>query len=120
MRWMILALWPGMAAAQGAECYDQTHLANLPQQPLNICAAYRYGQADAELNRIWQLLEADYGRMEALREAQRAWITFRDLTCFAEAEGVQGGSIYPLILNGCLERQTLRRIEDLRQFADIR
>lgn len=120
MRWMVLLFWPGIAAAQGAECYDETYLANLPQQPLNICAAYRYEQSDAELNRLWRLLEANYRNMETLRAAQRAWITFRDLTCFAEAEGVRGGSIYPLVLNGCLERQTLRRIEDLQQFADIR
>lgn len=120
MRWLVLMIWPTVAAAQGAECYDDAHLATLPQQPLNRCALYRYQQADAELNRIWQELESSYGAMSQLREAQRVWIQFRDLACEAEADAVLGGSLYPMVHSGCMERQTLRRIEDLRQFGDLR
>lgn len=92
----------------------------MAQQSLNLCAAYRYGEADRELNRVYSEIVDQLVEDGSLRAAQRAWITFRDLACVAETEGFEDGSMYPFILNGCLERQTLRRIDDLNQFIGLR
>jgi uncharacterized protein YecT (DUF1311 family) len=49
----------------------------------------------------------------ALRDAQRAWITFRDQACVAEAYSWRGGSGEPMIYASCQESLTRRRVEDL-------
>ena len=54
----------------------------------------------------------------ALRDAQRAWIAFRDRACEVEGMRYEGGSIQPMIVAGCLERLTRARSEDLRLLAE--
>ena len=53
-----------------------------------------------------------------LRDAQRAWITYRDLACAAESTLVRGGSMEPLMYYSCLERETRSRTESLRIFGE--
>jgi uncharacterized protein YecT (DUF1311 family) len=45
----------------------------------------------------------------ALREAQRAWITFRDKACEAEGFAMRGGSAEPLLVYGCMRQLTEER-----------
>lgn len=92
------------------------------QLAMNQCAARNYEAADAELNAVYKQARA---RMKAfspeagvlLRDAQRAWIPFRDKACDAEGMLYQGGSIRPLIVLNCLERLTRQRIADLRELT---
>ena len=84
----ILACLGLPAAAQEADC------TNAPDQmTMNQCAYEEWQTADAELNAVYKRamamlegrrtaqLDADVrGGPEALRDAQRAWITFRDKT----------------------------------------
>ncbi len=114
-----LALAPTAAFSQTGSCYDDAHLNTLGQIGLNRCAEQRFAVADAELNRLYaEVRPAQSGG--TFVEAQRAWLAFRDLACVAETEGFEDGSMYPMILNRCLERQTNRRIEDLLQFQGLR
>ena len=100
------------------------------QTVMNRCAFLDFEAADLELNAIWpaarkanetfaqylpENLKAD---ANALLEAQRAWIKFRDAHCASIALPNAGGTIYPLIYNGCRAGVTRQRTEQLRQLVD--
>lgn len=108
------------AAAQDPIC------ANPPDQmTMTDCAYQEWKTADAELNSVYkrvmgmlkdqddQLDDAQRGGPEALRDAQRAWITFRDKTCEAEGFAMRGGTAEPMVVGFCLTRITRERIAHL-------
>jgi len=74
------------------------------QSEMNRCADQDAKAADAELNRVYQELlsksKGDASATKKLRDAQRAWIAFRDaqLEALYPAEDKQReyGSIYPM------------------------
>ena len=96
---------------------------------MTACAAADLARTDADLNAAYAdaravLRELDAslapdraGAEAALRDAQRAWITFRDLACEAEAFAVRGGSIHPMLVLMCKTRLTEARAADLRDLA---
>lgn len=86
---------------------------------INYCAAKQYKLADDELNRLFKEKMAALETKESkdrLRDAQRAWVLFRDKACSYEADQFSGGSIWPLMQNNCMERQTQKRITDLKDY----
>ncbi|MBP7001268.1 lysozyme inhibitor LprI family protein [Amaricoccus sp.] len=112
---LVLAAMAAPAAAQTDCSAAATQLA------ATDCAGAGADAADAELNRIWgQVWGSAKGRpwAQTLRDAQRAWIGYRDLACAAESGQYQGGSIAPMINASCLERLTRARIVDLQQFLE--
>lgn len=106
----------------------------MEQFEMNLCANLDWQRADASLNAAYgkvmeQMRQRDaaavadgfapYVQMApSLRQAQRDWIVFRDSACTAEAQLVQGGTMMPLLSALCLERLTLRRVEDLEYMTD--
>lgn len=98
-------------AAEGGDCGDA-----VSQPDINACEYRIYLQADAELNRIYAQLSRNAGPEERklLREAQRAWLTFRDKECEYETAASAGGSIRPMYIAQCLTALTRHRI---REFA---
>lgn len=98
----------------------------MTQRDMNACAAADLARVDEDLNAAYADaraamrlrdagLSADQTGAEiALRDAQRAWISFRDLACAAEGFVVRGGSIEPLVVLMCKTRLTEARIADLR------
>ncbi|MBV6648374.1 MAG: DUF1311 domain-containing protein [Hoeflea sp.] len=97
------------------------------QMEMTYCAGVDYNEADADLNALWPKIVAaakqndeyvaDMARdrgvpttLEALRTAQRAWITFRDAQCEYEAYEVFGGTMQPMVGSLCLARLTRERI----------
>ncbi|WP_108660502.1 lysozyme inhibitor LprI family protein [Acuticoccus kandeliae] len=108
-----LVLAPAGARAEGCG-------ADANQSQLNMCADKAYGAADAALNTHYEAilsrLDGNDAAIDALRAAQRAWITFRDAECAFAASGVEGGSAYPMVLAGCLEDLTEARVEALEGF----
>ena len=78
--------------------------------------------ADAELNRLYQKLESRLMRRpEAKQElvaAQRVWIAFRDAECRFAASGVQGGSIYQQVYQGCLQDLTQARVGNFNNYLN--
>jgi uncharacterized protein YecT (DUF1311 family) len=109
------------AAAQDTSCANA-----LSQQELNQCAYADWEAADAELNAVYKVAIAmleqwdadlpvnEKGGAKALREAQRAWITFRDKTCEAEGYAMKGGSAEPLLVYGCMRVVTKERTAHLK------
>jgi uncharacterized protein YecT (DUF1311 family) len=103
------------AAAQQLDCSDRS---SLTQIDLTQCAQQEHAFWDDILNNAYQqvIARSDAVQEENLRAAQRAWITFRDLTCEMESAVYEGGSIQPMIRLGCLSRLTERRARDLETY----
>lgn len=105
---------PMVRAQSAADC-----IAPQAQQLMNACAAREYQQADAALNTAWKSAKsfADaIGRGDALLQAQRAWLQYRDAACDVHASPFEGGSIQPLIRATCLAELTAQRTRMLLEF----
>ncbi len=101
------------------------------QQSMNACARIDWEQADARLNAVWRdvmgrlkAVDATAGEGEVpvsklLRDAQRAWIEFRDTACLAESAPMRGGSAERLLFWGCMARMTRQRTQELIDFGDL-
>lgn len=113
------------AAAQGVDCANP-----VTQMEMNQCAYDDWETADADLNTAYQramalmtqwdsdLPAAEKGGAEALKDAQRAWITFRDKACEAEGYAMKGGSAEPLLVYGCMRQLTEDRTGQLDGLVD--
>ncbi len=116
-------VWPFASplAAQEVDCADA-----ISQSDMNICAEEDWQEADQDLNTTYQdvmaamqQIDADLpddlsGAEDALRDAQRAWISYRDANCTAAGFMMRGGSAEPLLVFGCLRELTLNRTQELR------
>lgn len=132
MRWPLALAAIVLPAAAQAQDFDCSNWDTLPQQGLNHCTAMDYQAADKELNAIWPKVMAeakarddemegyhkDLGvpsTADALRAAQRAWITFRDRQCELESYDFLGGTAQPMIASSCLAEMTRKRTAELKQ-----
>jgi uncharacterized protein YecT (DUF1311 family) len=99
-------------AAETCDRSDQT------QMGMNLCAAADAEAADAKLNAIYKKLAAKAEGTEktALRDAQRAWIAYRDKECDYETIGSEGGSIRPMEVSMCVTKITEARTKELGGF----
>src|SRR4030095_481512 len=66
----------------------------LSQADMNICWGNEYKKADVELNQAYRKLAAmvDGEQKEQLKEAQLAWLKYRDTNCAFVADMYKGGS----------------------------
>ncbi len=107
------------ALAQEFNCGDPQH-----QKEMNYCAYLDYQIADAELNAVWgevvaHLSKIDPQILRALRDAQRAWIPYRNQACVAEGMSFHGGSMEQYLVHSCRTVLTQRRTEDLKFFLAL-
>ncbi|MDB6455059.1 lysozyme inhibitor LprI family protein [Falsirhodobacter sp. 20TX0035] len=121
-RAFVLAMLPAAAMAQ--DCDQAT-----TQGEMTRCAGIALEAADKALNEAWvpamgrmhavdDGLAADrQGAAEALRAAQKGWITLRDKGCAAEAWSYAGGSLQPMVEAQCRTRMTEARTAELRDLA---
>jgi uncharacterized protein YecT (DUF1311 family) len=100
------------------------------QSEMNACAAIDFERADAELNSEYRAaiaharevdrtetrIEGDDrpGEEATLREAQRAWVAFRDAHCRLQGYEARGGSMESMLYDGCRAEVTRARIAQLR------
>lgn len=118
---------PDASVPQVSECDGP-----VTQAEMNACQAALWQAADAELNAAYgearaYMVELDAnlsqdrrGAADKLREAQRAWITFRDAACAAAGWPMRGGTAEPLLVNGCLTELTRQRTAQLRDLLAYR
>ena len=111
---LVFLLAAGAALGQGtkkAPCSDAS-----TQAEMNICAGKEYQTADASLNRVYQQLVAmlDSAEKDQLKQAQTAWIKYRDANCEFVGDQYKGGSIRPMIYGLCLADVTRNRTAELR------
>jgi len=92
------------------------------QATLNQCATDALKTADAKLNSVYheaqRRLADDPDGKKLLTAAQRDWIAFRDAECSFAASAVDGGSAYPMVHAGCLEKLTTARTEQLQDYLN--
>ena len=119
-----------LLAAQEPDCRTAE-----TQADLNRCAYLEFEAADRELNQLWPQIIASARAADteinrehdqaptseqALRNAQRAWITFRDEHCTYEGHEARGGSMETMLYEGCRATLTRQRIEQLRGLLEVR
>lgn len=85
------------------------------------CLREDLDEVDAELNALYTRIithpSTDEATRAALRDAQRAWITFRDAACKAESIRYYRYTKYGPSLYACLEQETRARKDSLsREF----
>ena len=87
------------------------------QAEMNICAGKDYKAADAALNRVYNQLTSKLEGAERakLKDAESAWLKYRDADCDYEASFFEGGTIQPMILSSCFARVTKARTAELRE-----
>jgi len=82
------------------------------------CMATEHGVQDKRLNAAYKAAMKTAGaqRSDSLKEAQRAWLKFRDLNCafFGGGEGTIAG----VIAASCLMQTTAERADELQIFAE--
>lgn len=96
------------------------------QSQRDQCATRQLKAADDELNRVYQAIlkkyKSDTDFVRKLRNAQQAWLKFRDAELEAkfplQDKRARYGSVYPMCANLFLVRRTQERIKDLRQWLD--
>lgn len=117
---MMAALGAVVAAAEDAALYRVEDCSRFSvQTALNRCAAANRESAEAALNAVYRQLMAqldDKSSQDRLRDVERAWLTYRDKQCAFEV-GPQndGGSIWPMEMSNCLEKQDAARIRELKK-----
>ena len=125
----VLALVLASLAASPT-AYEEHHCDEpMAQMDMNACAALDFEAADGELNRLWREvitaaresdrdIDRSYDKRPTseavLRDAQRAWIKYRDAHCTYDGYEARGGSMEPMLYNGCRARLTRERIAQLR------
>jgi uncharacterized protein YecT (DUF1311 family) len=105
---LILLLNAGSAYA--VDCNNAVN-----QADMNQCAGADYLKADAQLNKTYKEVvgKASTAQKLQLKEAQNAWIKFRDIDCKFQSSGVEGGSMYSMVVSGCLAEKTVSRTKEL-------
>jgi uncharacterized protein YecT (DUF1311 family) len=81
------------------------------------CLGVENSRADALLNAEYNRLRGrlDSELKERLRDAQRAWIDFRDKDCEFEAGAARGGQAYQPLFLSCQTRKTQQRVQELKR-----
>jgi len=86
---------------------------------ISACIQAETAAWDAHLNDQYRALRAELAAQEpdlttALRDAQRAWIAFRDAQCALDYARWQGGSIRTIVAANCMMTMTAQRTIELR------
>lgn len=113
----LILLLAGSASVSGQQKKKPDPCANPQTQfEMNQCAGKDYQAADAALNQVYQKLVAmlDDEQKAQLKEAENAWLKYRDAHCDFVADQYKGGSIRPMIAALCLADVTKNRTVELR------
>ena len=104
---LLALLAPVSGLSQDVDCSDP-----VTQMEMTYCAEQDWQAADAELNAAYgramaamKQMDEDLadspalaGAAKALRDAQRAWIPYRDAACAAYGFQARGGSMEPMLI----------------------
>ena len=92
------------------------------QADMNICWGNQYKAADAQLNQVYQQLAALLDDDEKLqfKNAENAWLKYRDANCDFVDDQYKGGSMRPMIHAMCLADVTTNRTTELKHQIEDR
>jgi len=111
-----LGISAGAAQAQPVDCANAT-----TQMQMNVCASDAARAADRDLNKTYTTLIARIDGKDAvalLRDAEKAWIAYRDKECTFETSLTVGGTIHSMVVAECLETVTRARQKELQRQLD--
>jgi uncharacterized protein YecT (DUF1311 family) len=120
----LVAATPQVLVAQDVDCSNANS-----QIEMTYCAEQEWNAADADLNaayaaakRVMRGIDTAIPRPERgaemqLRDAQRAWVTFRDAACAAEGYTFHGGTAEPMVIYSCRARLSETRAGELWSLA---
>jgi uncharacterized protein YecT (DUF1311 family) len=127
--WALILAWPSsvsgaFAGTEGFQCSEAK-----TQVEMNDCASEEFKKEDAELNRVYQEILKKYKDdpvfIKKLREAQQAWLKFRDAQFEArfphilDSRGQYNyGTVFPMCSSLYKAELTHARTEDLRLWLD--
>lgn len=85
------------------------------QGEMNICWGNQYKAADAKLNQVYRqfMTKLDDEDKAQLKEAQTAWLKYRDTNCDFVGDQYKGGTMRPMIAAICLTDVTSSRTKEL-------
>ena len=124
---------PASAAAASIEstCYAECEARDVSNVEFKACLAEKAEAADAVLNDAYGILrkailkyakemgqESKY-QLQSLKEAQRNWIAFRDVTCRFEDELSFGRSSLGGNYSACLCIMSLQRVADFDRIGRL-
>ena len=114
----LIWLTGGAAAAYAADAGDCGKAVSQPE--INACEYDIFRQADGRLNRVYAQVagKLDPDARKLLRDAERAWVDYRDKECESQTAGSAGGSIRPMYTAQCQTALTKRRIRELEAQRD--
>jgi uncharacterized protein YecT (DUF1311 family) len=112
---------PVVAAEHRPDCAKVLDLTPMEQ---GVCMRQAYEEADRELNRVYGQVIKNIRRYsvttehgdaweKSIREAQRAWVRFKELDCNVVEHEWFGGTGMGAAKWDCLRRVTRARIEEL-------
>jgi uncharacterized protein YecT (DUF1311 family) len=125
-RIILCALLAPLLLAAGAKAQKQRQIqpceGHGSQAEASGCARREFQAADAELNMAYGRLAGilDAGEKALLKEAELAWIKYRDATCTFESSQYAGGTMRPMIESFCLTRVTRARTAELEEQYELR
>jgi uncharacterized protein YecT (DUF1311 family) len=84
---------------------------------MRACENSRYQQSDQQMQAVYAQLMKKIDRLqkEKLRQAQRAWVAFRDANADFLAGAARDGTLAPLIKISALADMTEARTKELQQ-----
>ena len=107
---LALACAAGPAASQ-TDCWKAAQT----QADVARCSREDAAKAQARLDRLLgELRAAAPERAAGLERAQAAWRAYADEHCRWEGSRVEGGSMQPAVLAGCMAELTERRVAELK------
>ena len=94
------------------------------QTEMNVCAQREFIIADKKLNAVYKKAMASMRRVDCsgakiLRDAQRAWIAYRNKACEAYGFIARGGRMEIGLVTACETDLTRKRTKDLQDFIDL-
>ena len=89
------------------------------QTDMNMCAISDLERETNKINKTYNVYRAKLNpaQKQEFKAVQLAWIKFKDLSCKFEASGAEGGSMYAMVLSGCLTVKTIQRNKELEALA---
>lgn len=104
-------------SAFASKCDDMTSTIEI-----RMCLAKELEKEDKRLNVVYGKLvkKLDKVGQTKLRNAQRAWIAFRDAECEYSSDEMRGGTFEVVLLSSCHVSMTKERADQLQDSVDFR
>ena len=99
--------------------YTWTEACDKTQRTMTNCSIEQFRFYDEQLNELYKdaMNSLSNEKQEQLRSEQRRWLNNRDPSCQNNSDDIaKGGSMWPMIYNGCRADATSKRILEINKW----